>query len=439
MHPLSGAQLARLITLGETSGQQLMADALDRIAAQDAETQAFVAVLAREPALAQAAQARGPLAGLPVAVKDIFDTAALPTAYGSAIYEGHRPPGDAAIVSLVRRAGGVVVGKTVTSEFAYMAPTPTRNPADPRRTAGGSSSGSAAAVAAGMVPFAIGTQTGGSTIRPASFCGVAGYKPTYGLLPTPGMKCFSWSLDTVGLFAAGVADVAWFAEALIGRPLRTAREDDDLRGLVVGVPSAYPWQAPSASAAEAMLQAAEAIEARGGSVRAVALPWWFDALDPAHATLQQYEASHALAFEFDLHGARLSPMLRGFLRDAAYVTPDQYDATRKLIVAARQRAAELFAGVDVLMTPSAPGEAPLGWASTGDPAFNKVWTLLGTPCVSVPGLLGAEGCPMGIQIIGPPWQDRRCLAAAAKVEAALRGAAARPANTLAPGARHTVP
>jgi Asp-tRNA(Asn)/Glu-tRNA(Gln) amidotransferase A subunit family amidase len=422
MNMLHGAQLARQIELGEISRHDVMAGAIGRIAAHDAETQAFVSVLEPTAALALAGQARGPLAGLPVAVKDIFDTATLPTAYGSPIYGEHQPAGDAAIVSLIRRAGGVVVGKTVTSEFAYMAPTPTRNPADPRRTAGGSSSGSAAAVAAGMVPFAVGTQTGGSTIRPASFCGIAGYKPTYDLFPTPGMKCFSWSLDTVGLFAAGVADVAWFAETLIGRPLRTAAAADDLRGLVVGVPAAYPWEAPSAGAAAAVRRAADAITARGGSVRAIALPSWFDALYAAHATLQQYEASQSLAFEFDLHAARLSPMLRDFLRGAAHVTPAQYDATRQLIAAARQRTAELFDGVDVLMAPSAPGEAPLGWASTGEPTFNKVWTLLGTPCVSVPGLSGAEGSPMGIQIIGQPWQDRRCLAAAEQVEAAIRAA-----------------
>lgn len=421
MQALHGAQLARQITLGETGRHDVMLEAIGRIAAQDADTQAFVAVLDPAAALAQAGRARGPLAGLPVAVKDIFDTATLPTAYGSPIYEGHQPANDAAIVSLIRRAGGVVVGKTVTSEFAYMAPTPTRNPADPRRTAGGSSSGSAAAVAAGMVPFAIGTQTGGSTIRPASFCGVAGYKPTFGLLPTPGMKCFSWSLDTVGLFAAGVADVAWFAETLSGRPLLPAA-DDDARALVVGVPLAYPWPAPSASAADALRRAADAVAARGASVRAIALPDWFDALYAAHATLQQYEASQSLAFEFDLHGARLSPLLRDFLRAAAHVTPAQYDATRRLIDAARRRVAELFDGIDVLMTPSAPDEAPLGWASTGEPTFNKVWTLLGTPCVSVPGLRGATGGPMGIQVIGQPWRDRRCLAAAAQVEAALRAA-----------------
>lgn len=418
---LSGVRLARDIARGLASRRDIVNAALERIERDDPRIGAFTATLGREAALARAERASGPLAGLPVAVKDIFDTAGLPTAYGSPIYAGHQPAGDAAIVSLIRRAGGVVLGKTVTCEFAYMAPTPTKNPADPRRTAGGSSSGSAAAVAAGMVPFAIGTQTGGSTIRPASFCGVAGYKPTFDLFPTAGMKCFSRSLDTVGLFAASVADVAWFAEQLIERPLQALPNvaPNDLRQVVVGVPRSYPWLAPSASAAGAVRRAAAAIEARGGAVRAVRLPAWMDGLHQAHALLQQYESSHALAYELDHHGARLSPMLARFLREAGVVTATQYDGARALIAAAKARMDELFDGVDVLLTPSAPGEAPTGWSSTGDPAYNKSWTLLGTPCVSVPGLTGEEGCPMGVQIIAAPWRDRDCLAIASLVEAAI--------------------
>jgi Asp-tRNA(Asn)/Glu-tRNA(Gln) amidotransferase A subunit family amidase len=420
---IHGAQLAGQIERGEISPRDVVAGALERIAERDPQIQAFVSTLEWTRALALAGQAHGPLAGLPVAVKDIFDTADLPTAYGSPIYSGFQPAGDAAIVSLIRRAGGIVLGKTVTCEFAYMAPTPTRNPADTRRTAGGSSSGSAAAVAAGMVPFAIGTQTGGSTIRPASFCGVAGYKPTYDMFPTPGMKCFSWSLDTVGMFAASVADVAWFAARLIERSLQTPAGEApcDLRQLVIGVPSGYPWAAPSASAADAVRRAVEAIEAAGGTVRSIDLPGWIGPLVRAHAVLQQYESSQALAFEYDRHAAQLSPMLERFLRDARQITPMQYDQVRRQIAEARFRIGELFDGVDILMTPSAPGEAPLGWSSTGDPAFNKVWTLLGTPCVSVPGLSGLDGCPMGVQVIAAPWQDRRCLAAAGLVETAIRG------------------
>jgi len=426
MKRIPGEQLARQIALGTLDRRQIIEQACDTIAQLDPMIQAFTATLGREQALAAAAQASGPLAGLPVAVKDIFDTATLPTAYGSPIYRDHQPAADAAIVSLIRRAGGIVLGKTVTCEFAYMAPTPTRNPADLQRTAGGSSSGSAAAVAAGMVPFAIGTQTGGSTIRPAAYCGIAGYKPTFDLFPTAGMKCFSRSLDTVGLFAVSVADVAWLAATLIGRPLQPAGAT--LEHLVVGVPQAYPWEAPSAVASAAVQAAAEAVEAQGGSVRPVILPPWMRELYQAHAVLQQYEASHALAFEFDLHGDQLSPKLGQFLQEARHVSASQYDAVRQRIASARQGLGKLFDGIDVLLTPSAPDVAPLGWSSTGEPTFNKVWTLLGTPCVNVPGLAAPDGAPMGVQIVAPPWQDQRCLNAALLVESALRDQARHPSG-----------
>lgn len=421
MKNIAGAELARRIESGAIRREDVVSHAFDRIEKLDPEIQAFVSTLHREQATSLATHARGPLAGLPVGVKDIFDTANLPTSYGSPVYAGFKPAADAAIVSLIRRAGGLVLGKTVTCEFAYMSPTPTKNPADTRRTAGGSSSGSAAAVAAGMVPFAIGTQTGGSTIRPASFCGIAGYKPTFDMFPTPGMKCFSWSLDTVGLFAATVADVAWFAETLIGRPLTPAPSDmrKGLHELVVGVPSFYPWDAPSASAATAVEQACKAIEAHGGTVRPINLPSWMDELPRAHAMLQQYEASQSLAFEFDMHAAKLSPMLTAFLQGARQVTTTQYDSVRQLVADAKQVIGDVFDGVDVLLTPSAPGEAPMGFSTTGDPSFNKAWTLLGTPCVSVPGLTGEARCPIGLQVIAAPWQDRQCLTAAALVETVL--------------------
>lgn len=428
MNEASGVTMAQQIQSGIRTPEEMLGYAFESIERLDTEIGAFVSVLDREHAVVQATQAshaRRPLAGLPVAVKDIFDTVDLPTSYGSTIYTGFRPQTDAAMVSLLKRAGATVVGKTVTCEFAYMAPTSTRNPADLQRTAGGSSSGSAAAVAAGMVPFAIGTQTGGSTIRPASYCGIAGYKPSFGMFPTSGMKCFSWSLDTIGLFAATVNDVAWFAETLIGRPLMTElksalkSDPEDLRALVVGVPLAYPWEQPSSNANRAMEKACKAIEASGGKLKQVALPKWLGTLYYAHATLQEYEASQSLAFEFDQHREQLSPMLTEFLLRAQRVSALQYDVTRQLIADARLQLDQLFAGIDVLLTPSAPDEAPLGFLSTGEPSFNKVWTLLGTPCVSVPGLFGNNGCPVGVQVIAPPWHDHQCLAAASMVEAAI--------------------
>ncbi|MDR6390335.1 amidase [Paraburkholderia phenoliruptrix] len=414
--PLSAHALLERTAREPQQRGRLVLEALARIDEIDTEVRAMTAVASRETALANALAATGPLAGLPVAVKDIFDTSELVTSYGSPIYEGHQPKSDAAIVTLLKRSGAVVVGKTVTSEFAYMAPTVTRNPCDPGRTAGGSSSGSAAAVAAGMAPFAVGSQTGGSTIRPASFCGVAGFKPTIGMLPTVGMKCFSWSFDTVGLFAAGVRDVAYLAQVLSGRPLAVKGNAEPP---VFGVPEHYPWTEPSANASHVLETAIRAVERAGGRVRPVRFDSWMTDLIAAHDTIQSYEAWQALGFEYDRHRVQLSPMLFAFLARASNVDVAAYTSACATMARAKGRLGELFDGITALLTPSAPDEAPDGLASTGDPAFNRNWTLLGCPCVNVPGLSGARGAPIGVQVIGRPWDDARCLDAAAFVEQAI--------------------
>ncbi len=273
-------------------------EALAAIAARDGELRAFVAVHDEAGAQREAQRAAGgPLAGLPVGVKDIFDTATLPTSYGSALYAGHRPRNDAAIVQAVRAAGGVVVGKTSTTEFAFLNPTATRNPNAAGRTPGGSSAGSAAAVAAGLVPLAVGTQTGGSVIRPASYCGVVGFKPGYGVLPTPGLKPFSWSLDTVGLFTQRVEDMARWGSAIAGR-------DWTLRGgaaPVFGVAGGWPWEPLSPSARRALETAVAALRRGGATVREVPLPAWLGAVFKAHDAVQGWEATRALADESAQH------------------------------------------------------------------------------------------------------------------------------------------
>jgi len=403
---------------GDAHGERHSAvqEALARIDAIDADVRAMTAVIGRDDALARAAAARGPLAGLPVVVKDIFDTADLPTAYGSPIYADHRPASDAAVVTLLRRAGGVVVGKATTSEFAYMAPTVTRNPCDPARTPGGSSAGSAAAVAAGIAPFAIGSQTGGSTIRPASFCGIAGYKPTFGMLPTTGMKCFSWSLDTVGLFAAGVRDVAFLAQALSGRALAVTAAPERP---VFGVPVDYPWAAPSANATAAVDAAIRAIRQAGGSVKPVRFDAWVAELIAAHGVIQGYEAWRTLGYEYDRHRPALSPLLGEFLDRAGEIDVGAYSNACEQMQRAKGRLDELFDGMTAMLTPGAPDEAPEGLASTGSPAFNRNWTLLGCPCVNVPGLRGASGMPVGVQVVGRPGDDAQVLAAAVFVERSI--------------------
>lgn len=393
-----------------------LAAAFARIDAIEPQIGAFTAIASRDSARAVAAAASGALAGMPVAVKDIFDTHDLSTCFGSPIYRGHRPASDAAIVTLLRRQGAVIVGKTVTSEFAYMAPTVTRNPCDVARTAGGSSSGSAAAVAAGMVPFAIGSQTGGSTIRPASFCGIAGFKPGFGLLPTAGMKCFSWSFDTVGLFAARVRDVAYLAQALSGRAFALG---DTSRAPVFGVPDGYPWTEPSSNAQTVLDTAIRAIERAGGRVRSIRFPSWMASMIGAHEIIQQFEAWRTLGYEYDHHREALTPMLSAFMARAAQTDATAYDAACASMREAKAALGDLFGDLSAILTPSAPDEAPDGLGWTGDPAFNRNWTLLGSPCVNVPGLRGARGGPIGVQVIGRSGDDAACLAAAAYVERAI--------------------
>ncbi len=416
---LSARDLVRRIEAGELTPRAVVELCAEAIAARDAKVGAFAA-LDVEAARRDAERPellRLPLRGLPVGIKDIFDTADLPTGYGSPIHAGHRPNADAALVMMVRRAGGIVLGKTVTTEFASLEPAGTRNPHNPAHTPGGSSSGSAAAVAAGMLPLAFGSQTGGSVIRPAAFCGVAGFKPSYKMLPTVGMKCFSWSLDTVGLFAASVADAAFAAAAVSGRDL----------WIEGGLPSpptfalarTHLWHEANAPMQDAVARAARAAEKAGARVKDLDLPPIFEAAERAQRTIQDYEAFRALAFEYDRHRDRLGPTLRRQLDEAVAIDADAYDDARRTTRRARQAFADLIADGEVILTPSAPGAAPHGLDSTGRPTFNRLWTLLGTPCVNVPGLSDPAGLPLGVQIVARFGRDRFALRAAAFLEGAL--------------------
>ncbi|HVY56344.1 MAG TPA: amidase [Xanthobacteraceae bacterium] len=418
---LSALDLARRIDAGQLTPAAVVDLCAEAISAREADIRAFIALDlegARRRAKEQHTQlARSPLRGLPVGIKDIFDTATLPTEYGSPIYAGHRPRADAALVSLLLRAGGLALGKTATTEFAYLQPTKTRNPHDLRHTPGGSSSGSAAAVAAGMLPVALGSQTGGSIIRPAAYCGVAGFKPSYRLLPTVGMKCFSWHLDTAGLFAASVADVAFAAAAISGRDLRV--DDAPPAAPRIALVRTHKWDEASADMRGAVATAARAAEAAGARVKELTLPPLFEEAFDAHATIQGYEAWQALAFEYDHHGERLSPILRDLLDAASTIRADAYDTARRLTRRTRRLLADLMADIDVLLTPSAPGAAPASLDTTGTSIFNRLWTLVGTPCVNVPGLTDGAGLPLGIQVVGRFGRDRSVLEAARFVAEAL--------------------
>jgi Asp-tRNA(Asn)/Glu-tRNA(Gln) amidotransferase A subunit family amidase len=419
---LSALDLARRIESGELAPAgaiDLCAEAID---AREPDVQAFAALdIAGARRQAEAAGlANRPLRGLPVGVKDIFDSVDFPTEFGTPIYAGHRPRADAALVALIRRAGGIVLGKTVTTELAFLNPGKTRNPHDPTRSPGGSSSGSAAAVAAGMLPIAVGTQTGGSVIRPASYCGVTGFKPSYRLLPTAGLKHFAVYLDTAGLFAAGVADVAFAAAAITGRDLRV----DGAAGEPprIAIMRTNVWEQASADMQRALDDAAKAAEKAGARVSEPAWPEFLTDAFHTHAVIQDYEAFRTLAFEYDRHRDRLSPVLRDMLDKAAAVTADDYDAARRTTKRARQALAEFMNACDAVLTPSAPSAAPAP-DTTGPAIFNRVWTLMGTPCVNVAGLNDARGLPLGVQIVGRFGRDREALLSAQFLEKAIRSAA----------------
>jgi Asp-tRNA(Asn)/Glu-tRNA(Gln) amidotransferase A subunit family amidase len=416
---LPALDLVRRIKSGKLTPRGAIDLCTAAIAVREREVGAFAALDLE--AARRAAEAPGlaalPLSGLAVGMKDIFDTSQLPTAYGSPIYAGHSPRADAAMVMLVRRAGGIVLGKTVTTEFASRYPGGTRNPHNVAHTPGGSSSGSAAAVAAGMLPIAFGSQTGGSVIRPAAYCGIAGFKPSYRLLPTVGMKCFSWSLDTVGLFAAGIADVAFAAGAVTGRDLRVDERPIPTPGIALA--RTHLWNDATPAMQHAVERAARAAERAGAKIRELDLPPLFEEAWRVQRVIQDYESFRALAFEYDNHRDRLSPILRAQLDEAAKVDVDSYDNARRTTRRARQQFADLLPDGEVILTPSAPGAAPLGLSTTGAPIFNRLWTLIGTPCVNVPGLADENGLPLGIQIVARFGRDRFALGAAAFLEGAL--------------------
>lgn len=425
------AATAARLAAGTLNAADLLTATLARMDAEDSALGAFATRLDLPAAMGELKRLQlggkiGPLQGLAVALKDIIDTANMPTRYGSALYAvgttaEQTPRVDAAIVGAVHRAGGLVIGKTSTTEFAFLNPTTTLNPNAPGRTPGGSSAGSAAAVAAGLVPFAVGTQTGGSVIRPASYCGVTGFKPSFGMLPMSGIKCFSWSLDTVGLFASNVRDVAWFAEAVSG--FAVALDAAPAKTWRVGVPAAYPWGAISPSGQLAIDTAIAALRAQGTEVTSIILPTWMKDVFDAQDIIQGFEVWRAMARDIDAHPQAFSPVLRNYLIAASTVSPAAYQAAQRTAYTARDACTDWFSNFDVLMTPSAPDEAPLGYASTGASTFNRAWTLLGLPCVNVAGTVGVTGHPMGLQIIGAPRADKQCLAAADFVEWALQASA----------------
>ena len=402
---LTATAAARAIREGRLSSEDLVQQFLDAIAAREPAVQAFEH-LDPEAALAQAwardlETPRAPLHGVPIAVKDIIDTDDMPTSYGSAIYRGNCPPWDAACVALCRTAGMVILGKTVTTEFAYFTPGKTRNPHDPKHTPGGSSSGSAAAVAAGMAPLAFGSQTAGSVIRPAAFCGVVGYKPSHGDFSLEGVLGLCPSLDTLGAFARSVADLrALRAVLLAGEETTPAPPTAPRLGLCL------PCRDRAEPAALEIAEAsAEKLRAAGATVTVLALDDLFESLVQAQLTVMTWETARSRASEY-LHRRRdLSERFRQLVEDGLAVSLADYRRARDAARAGRERLGEVFASLDAILTLPAPGEAPVGLDATGDPLFNRVWTLLGAPCLNLPVGRGPQGLPLGVQLVGPVGAD----------------------------------
>jgi Asp-tRNA(Asn)/Glu-tRNA(Gln) amidotransferase A subunit family amidase len=385
--------------------------------------EALAAIAAREPvvrafatlATTHLAPCAGPLQGMPIAVKDVFDTADLPTGYGSPIWAGHRPRADAAAVALARAAGAVILGKTVTTEFASYTPGPTTNPHDPARTPGGSSSGSAAAVAAGMAVAAFGTQTAGSIIRPAAYCGVVGFKPTFGTISRAGMKALAESFDCAGTFGRSVADAALLAAVAAGRPAPWPGSDGSASP-VIGLCRTDWWDSAEPAQQAATEAAARALEASG--LRVVDLPplgiGW---VNERQAQAIAWDTARAFAWERAAHPDLLSPKFQEICARGLALSVEEHAKVWQDLERARATVDGLFAQCDALLTPSAPGEAPLGLTATGQPVFNRLWSVCGGPCLSIPFGHGANGLPLGVQIVGPRGRDALVLEIGARLQA----------------------
>lgn len=375
---------------------------IDRIRSLDGEIQAWVQVLP------QKSTGNGFLRGIPFGAKDIIETRGLATEYGSPIYKGRIGTTDAAIVRNLRQRGAVLVGKTHTTAFAYRTPAPTRNPRDLAHTPGGSSSGSAAAVAAGMVPFALGTQTRGSVLRPASYCGVTGFKPSYGVLPMEGVLPFAKSLDTLGLFTQTPADMLMLWASLgysEGRP-----ED-----LALGVSDPPPEVEPAMGAA--FQTALSRLRNAGATVRPVDITDMLNKLNDASNTVMFYEGARFHEQRFNEYGSRLADMAI-LVRDGLKVSVDRYDDARRLIAESKARMTGIFKATPVILVPAATGPAPLGLASTGDPRMNAPWTALGTPAISVP-MPVSNGLPLGLQLTANHGEDARVIHTAVRLAGLL--------------------
>ena len=424
LNELTATEIVRAIGAGETTCEALTRACLDHIREREPQVQAWQ-YLDPDRALAQARaldrqSARGPLHGVPVAFKDIIDTADLPTEYGTPIHKAHRPRIDAACVALTRRAGGVVMGKTVTTEFANLTPGKTRHPHDPARTPGGSSSGSAAAVGDSMVPLALGTQTTASTIRPAAFCGCVGYRPTWGDLRCAGVMEAAGSLDTLGLIARSIEDVALYRDVLLGV------KPDPLPSAIgpaprIGFCRTQFWDRCEDTTRTTLENCARTLAKAGARVHDVTLPKTCESIPDAHRAISSFEFVRNRAWEIDHHWDMISERLRkGRISDGMACSFERYRDARASAESCRREMDDLFADYDVLLTLATAGEPPLGLGATGDPSFCLIWTTVHVPALTLPLFTGPNGLPLGAQLVAKRDRDRRLFEAGRWVMRATR-------------------
>ena len=419
LHDLAAHEAAAKIEAGETTSEALVTACLDRIAQIDGDIEAW-AHLDPDRALAQAramdsGPRRGPIHGVPFALKDIIDTVDMPTGHGSPIYEGNRVAWDASCVAACRAAGGVVLGKTVSTEFAHRHPGKTRNPHNREHTPGGSSSGSAAAVGAHMVPVAFGTQTTGSIIRPAAYCGAVGYKPSYGDFNVTGVRDNVPSFDTLGLISRDVDDLALFRSVVMALPVEPLRAVT-VADLKIGLCRTVNWDKADAATHALIERTASGLSAAGAAVSDFAMPDGEAGLGDLIIKVSGFEFARVMMHERMCHADQLSrALLDGRAADGLACTYEDYRAAERRIIAYRRAMGAAMEGFDLLLTPSAPGEAPPGITKTGDAVFNGAWTTLHLPAVTLPAGPGPTGLPLGIQVIGQRHRDTDFLAAAKAV------------------------
>ena len=417
---LTAAEAAIALRDGSLSVEAYARACLDRIEAQDRTLQAW-AFVDRDQAIASARAldgraTRGPLHGVPIGVKDVILTEDMPTQYNSERYSGAFPRMDAACVALLRSAGALILGKTHTVEFAATGrPAPTRNPHDHERTPGGSSSGSAAAVADFHVPIALGTQTGGSMIRPASFCGVYAIKPTWGLVSREGAKMFAPSLDTIGWFTRTAGDLALIYDVLDPEPC--ALPDVTLAGARIGLCRSPAWEQASPATRQALADGAIALQSAGAEIVELELPPTFATGGVVHSLIMNAEGRASFLPEYRSDADAMHPNLRAIAENASGATRDDLRNAYDQAAVLRLEFDSIAAEFDAILTPSVVGEAPLGLSATGAMTFNALWTLLHVPCVNVPGLKGPSGLPVGLTITGQRYSDRRLLSLASQIGA----------------------